>query len=281
VSAESQPPPRPAATRRAAEIRIDPPQPRIAQVRRHAAAERPPRPAVESRRRDIPPDRRPAALNDFARTAPARPSPLPPGSPFAIPSERLQDQFAPLVQFLLLFVLFTAAGTSLLMIRKSPAAGAADSTAATVDPAIAVPTAAKSTSGERPSIETPAPVGPSGPTSDVTVAPAEAPAPPSFALGPGRNSAAGRDADVPAVAQVEARGEAPAFVAPPRPAAEGPAMPTQPPAGETAPLPYPATNFPPTALPSASDHTLPQARTTDPPTAVARLRGDIGKIPPR
>jgi hypothetical protein len=58
-------------------------------------------------------------------------------------------------------------------------------------------------------------------------------------------------------------------------------MPTQPPAGETAPLPYPATNFPPTALPSASDHTLPQARTTDPPTAVARLRGDIGKIPPR
>jgi hypothetical protein len=131
-------------------------------------------------------------------------------------------------------------------------------------------------------METPAPVRPSGPTSDVTVAPVEAPAPPSFALGPALNVAAGRGADVPAVAQVEPRSEAPpTLIAPPQPVAEGPAMPARPPAGERAPLPYPATNFPPTALPSASDRPLPQARTTDPPRAVARLRGDIRNIPPR
>jgi hypothetical protein len=77
---------------------------------------------------------------DQAAPAPRRNSAaLPSSNPFAIPSASLDDTLAPIARFVMLFVLFTIAGTAVLLAGKNrtkpqPAAPAAAATAPVLEP---------------------------------------------------------------------------------------------------------------------------------------------------
>jgi hypothetical protein len=214
------------------QIRFDPPQPRGDRASHRAAFDRP-------RLGDAPRSTQPSATSEIvARFAPAKSSVLPEGNPFAIPNARLHDRFKPLGQFVLLFVLFTAAGTSLLMIgRRQGAQPVVIPTATAIEASIGVPTAAADAADQVTTM----------------FEPSAAPAP--AGLDSGRTQTA-----VAQVGVTTAVG----------PASAPPAAPA-----EAAPAPYPSTNFPPVNLPQTVDKELPQVRAIDPPPAIARLRGEI------
>jgi hypothetical protein len=173
---------------------------------------------------------------------------LPSGDSFAIPREPLHQKLAPVVQFSLLFLLFTAAGTSLLMIgRQVGEVPAAATVPVAVDPTIAVPTLPAQ------AVRTAA--------SPQTLSAAD------LALNPNRT-----DSDVAtAVSNVDRA---------PRAAEEAPTTPTptSPAAVEAPAAPYPTTNFSPSKFPEPIKQVLPRLQTIDPPPSVARLRGDIEEV---
>jgi hypothetical protein len=254
-------------------IRFDPPQHRSDWPTHHKTFER-------TRPDDSQAGRKSTATGEIiSRFAPTKPRALPAGDPFAIPSDRLQDRLKPVGQFLLLFVLFTAAGTSLLMIgRPGDKSSAATPTTATIETAIGVPTAGAESSDQvitsAPTIEQAAAPMSAGPASDW----AHSMAPPAA----GRSSATGATAvpptpradSVPAMARIDGNADAKLPASPPQPENTPPASATRP-AAEAAPMPYPATNYPAATFPETIEQQLPQVRTTDPQPAIARLRGDI------
>jgi len=142
------------AAGRPADIRFDPPQPDGWQAARHGAAHR-------SGLRETAPsrDRHESTESDPAHLTRRRSRILPAGNPFAFSDDRRQESLAPFLRFVLLFALFTAAGTSILIIGRSGRTANGDSTnptATTADPAIAVPTAMQQT------VAAPAATGPRG-----------------------------------------------------------------------------------------------------------------------
>jgi hypothetical protein len=174
-----------------------------------------------------------------ARTSRPRTNVLPASNLFNVQGRGHASRLATVVQFLMLFALFTAAGSSLLMMQTAglwkattpeetpPAANQADIQPATAEPA---------TVHERLDWDLPEPPTASRPH-------AESP--------PISKSA---------VEQAAAGDEPPA-------------------ADESGALPYPTTAFPPTALPTGTQRLLPQIRTTDQPPAVARLPGYVLEAP--
>jgi hypothetical protein len=234
------------------DLRIDPPVPRgSAAGHRRTDRVRMSEGSPSRKRMETAPD-------ESWRRRPAHSSILPAGNPFQISQERLQDKFAPVVRFLMLFVLFTAAGTSILMIGRAPRSpedGRARAGVATLNPAVAVPTAMEQGAVSLRAIDSLEPELP------VTTASANA-------------------ETVPAMARSEARISP--YVEPSEsPATEDELDLSDEPGDEAGPLPYPTTKFTPARLPTKDDGPLPQVRTTDAPAAVARQAGAVRKIPIR
>ena len=259
----------------AQDIRFDPPQPRNQRPRHRAVAD-------PMRRSDISPPRTATAAEahkEFPRSAPIQSKVLPTGNPFEIPQAKLQDRFAPVVQFLLLSVLFTAAGTSILMIGRKSGGQAVESSATNLDSAIAVPTAVTQSPVVEPTaVPETAPTA-VGPANDVSRTRPGSTSWSSFANGPSVN--APTTDNVPAVARTEARPNS--VSTPTNPPEHRERLPLSNPAAAANQQanPYPTTGVPQAVLPTAGHAPLPQVRTFDPPPAFAQLRGDIGTVPPR
>jgi hypothetical protein len=223
------------------------------------------------------------------RNAPSHPTLLPksnPFQPFAVASETHSERLAPAAQFLLLFVLFTAAGTSLMLIGRSAtgdrAASSADHRLEQVDPAVAVPTAVthdpplESSPPAESQLSTPTAAGPAR---DVTRVQPGSPSWPSFDTGP--ISDAPTNERVPSVARVDERRTEFEADLPEQKLSDPPTTlrQTTNPTTDAQAMPYPSTGKPPIALPTASANgTLPQVRTDDPPTAVATLKGSVTPV---
>jgi hypothetical protein len=222
---------------RASGIRIDPPTAR-GPAGRHVM-ERAVTQATHRRRRT-------ESAHDLGRRqAPATSKILPAGNPFDGPSERLQDSMAPIVRFLLLFALFTAAGTFILTIGESSRTVEAERTApmAAIDPAIAVPTALEPPISTQRTVEVLTP--------DTTAGPAIA-GPEKGAAAPRPTTRTASHVTSPEHGNVDEHASLPA------------------PSAETEPQDYPTTSFPPVTIPSRRDVPLPRVRTTDRTPAVAR-----------
>jgi hypothetical protein len=180
----------------------------------------------------------------------------------------------------LLFVLFTAAGTSLLMIGGVSANRApVDATATSADATTAVPTATAQSPDDQQPFESPTAPTSHGPTGGVT---GMRPAPPSWqnsSAGPNWYSPPSPDG-VPSIARTETITNSAVQTA--DSTAEPDRLPLSKPfAAEQPARPYPTTDFAPTMLLDWGDGPPPQVRTHDPTPAVARLRGDIGNVSPR
>jgi hypothetical protein len=176
---------------------------------------------------------------------------LPDWDPFSIPSKRLPDSFAPILSFLVMVALFTAAGTSVLMLRSGrqhpvselPPPKPIEQTAA----AAAAPTAAGplGTSASR--------LVPTPPDEPTTVAIPAASSPqlaPSTDIDATSSNVTGMDA-TPAAAV---------------PAAE---------------QDYPANEYPEPVFPETIEVNLPQAAMTGTPLPIARFSGQILEAPTR
>lgn len=185
---------------------------------------------------------------------------LPDSSLFNMRGSSRASVLSAVVQFLLLFALFTVAGSFLLLIRaggqwtireSSPIAPTADQAAAlpaaNTEPEAAGPAAVQEHLDwdllESPAASRPAPQSP--PPGDSAGKPSTADGQPQAATG--------------------------------RPSASGGLCPTQRAADESTALPYPSTAFPPTVLSEGVEGSLPRIRTTDQP--VARLPGYISEAP--
>lgn len=242
-----------------ADLRIDPPVVR-GLAGRHGPADRSRSGDSALGRKRLGSDR-----EEAWRRAETRSRVLPSGNPFEIPRERLHDKFepatrffAPVARFMLMFALFTTAGTSLMMIGRAPQLPAGERArppVATVNPTIAVPTGMEQTAVTLRSIDVMAP-------DTRTIPPIT------------------ETETLPAVARTDAR-ISPYFDPSDSPVAEEDLELHNDPADETSPLPYPTTKFLPARLPSVNDGPLPQVRTTDAPLAVARRSGDVERVPPR
>jgi hypothetical protein len=172
---------------------------------------------------------------------------LPTWDPFSIPGSRFPELFAPILSFLVLVALFTAAGTSVLMLRNSQRRPSSESpvpSAAKIERTGTAPTA----SGPR---GIPAVRLEPGPTNDFNVASASGL---PTAIGPTREPEATDN-----VTNTDA--------APPSPTTAVDA---------DRPMTYPAPVFPET-----SERQLPQAQMSDTSPAVARFSGGIQESPPR
>ena len=265
------------ALARASDYRFDPPQPRRLDIAVAMAA--PSEPTKQSEAAAAAPaSRRPAphlyqridqhqridqpAAADAAppgdRLGPVDSPALPAWDPFTIPGRRLSETLAPIVSFLLLVALFTAAGTSVLMLRSTNRQPAAESQATStktnsVEPAVAGPTATGPTglSGARLEVDTDSQAHP-------TASPALAPATTSqspLPLTPADN-------DHTATSDVSS-----VDMTPP-----GTAMPESP--------DYHESRLP--ELHETNERPLPQAQMSDPrPAVTARLSGEIQAVTPR
>jgi hypothetical protein len=193
-----------------------------------------------------------------AQTARPRRNVLPASNLFSIRGRGQPSRLWAVVQLLLLFALFTVAGSFLLLmqttghwrtVEPNKPSPATDQTAvlpaATLQPAAAGPAAAQ----EGPDWNLPGP--PTATRPHVTSPP------------PGESAA-----------NDEAAGNEPPAAAGPPSAADQP-CPTPQAADLPAALPYPTTSFPPAALPEGTQGGLPRVRTTDQSPAVARLPGYI------
>jgi hypothetical protein len=184
---------------------------------------------------------------------------LPSSNPFSIPSTSLHDAIAPLVRFVMLVVLFTAAGTTILLAGKTdrpksqpmpPAAAAA--------PALLQPTTIIEPT--RPAVEQPiAATTATGPSADASQHKGDRltdslPAFPDVLAPP---PGASMESDESGSEQVRSDPGA----APPTPAASAPDF-----------LSWPLTG---------SGRALPQVQTSEPPTALAHFPGHILESPPR
>jgi hypothetical protein len=194
---------------------------------------------------------------DYVRRTPNGGSPLlPSANPFSIPASTLQESQSPVVRFVMLFVLFTIAGTILLMSR-----GNSRPTTATTAPKATVqqtlepvrttvqPTAATT-------VATPIATGPLASTNAAAGAQHQQPAVPADSTPP---------VDARTAADTHAAGDAKVTVAEDR--------------GQMSDLP-------PAASPGGSQRDLPQVQIAEPqaqsaetPRAVAHLRGDIVEAP--
>jgi hypothetical protein len=197
--------------------------------------------------------RQPAGPHDDDRHAPRRGSPvLPSSNPFSIPGSTLQESLSPLVRFVMLFILVTAAGTIFLMSKSNRQPTAPPST----------PSAARPQSLEHadvrlePAAATPVANGPLHATSSETSVQDK----PTSALAisaPPAGPTATRSDDTP----VDATASAPQD------------------AGETSDVPpVPAAGVNKPKLPQVQ-LAEPQAQAAQTPHATARLRGDIVEAP--
>jgi hypothetical protein len=273
------------------EIRFDPPQPWNEGRRYHA-------PASDIIHDDFEQIESPTTKL-FPRSETRRPSVarlradlLPESNPFqplGSSSDAASERLTPVAQFMLLFVLFTAAGTSLLLMNQSSTEGRSPNKSAEhrleqVDPAVAVPTAVTAAPTLSPphTVEIPPlPVSAVGPVSDVPRVRPGSPSWPNFS--PTMAESSTTNDYVPSVARAEDRpaGAGPRTIpATPRDLRSG-VSPTTTPATD-APVPmYPSTGIPATVLPVADGGTLPQVRTDDPPTAIAKLNGSVAPVQQR
>ena len=186
---------------------------------------------------------------DHAPRANRRQSPiLPRSDPFAIRGASMMERLGPVVRFVLLVALFTAAGVILLAGGKNaqPSAREKSSAEATVtrqklEPAAMVVDASTSAATA------------AGPTTiaDSLVDRDSADSPDTDELNAPTNKPTPDDAQVQ-------RG-----------------------ASEDAMSPYPETGWPQAAFPEGGHSALPQVQTTDAPGAIAHLPGFITEIPPR
>jgi len=266
------------------DFRFDPPQTRSQGHRYYAAADAlpslEPLPSFES----LPPLPTTATskLKERSRSTPLNSRLLPEGNTFAIPSERIQERIPPILQFLVLFVLFTVAGTSALMIVQATNHETSVNAAATnVESSIAVPTAVTLAPSVTPTPPPQTAPTSAGPTNDVSRTRPGSPSWPSFPGATGSTSQANES--VPSVAtRTEARGTVLPALAPQ--ATEGPAF-ASPPVSDQRTSPYPSTGMqhtmPQPLPPTSSAGKLPQVRTHDPPPAQARFSGSIGTVSPR
>jgi hypothetical protein len=260
-----QRPPRPAASASAhtADYRFDPPQPRRSEIAAAMAA--PPNDRTESGEHAAHTRRPPAhhLHQRMDRTTLPQPdrvgsvdSPaLPKWDPFTIPANRFPDLFAPVLSFLLLVALFTAAGTSILMLRNS------DRQPVSVPPNPSQP-------GIQQSADGPTALGPRGlpaarleleVDSTVKNQPTASSASPTTLQSPSSPSTS----STPFADDDAANSEVTNFdVAPPVPATP------EPPA------------YPRPAFPETSELPTPQAQMSDPPPAIARLPRIILPVPP-
>jgi hypothetical protein len=202
--------------------------------------------------------------------------------PFPSVGETSGDRLSPAAQFLLLFVLFTAAGTSLLSIgRSSTGGGPADTSAEhrveQIDPALAVPTAVTQSPAAdalRP-VEAPTAMGPAG---DV---PRVRPGSPSWPNYTGEQRVTSpTDEAVPVVTRTAERPADFGTHKQPQPERVSPteSRSSAKSATDQQVIPYPSTNVPPAELPTAVSSHLPQVQTGDPPTAIAKLRGVVNPV---
>ncbi len=240
-------------------VRVDPPAPRVPTTR-HSEADR-------ARLCDVAvtlrPSPTPSARRFKPRPLPKRLDVLPSGNPFEFPREGLPDRFAPAVRFLLLFVLFTAAGTSVLMMGQSKEMppDRLNRPMATLEGAVGVPTAAEPASRNRPTLESLVPAesattatSPSASTSLIEATPA--PARTEAKLIPeNERPATDLASDWPSKMPNSQRNSDETFSR----------------------SPYPTTNFEPVRMPTAADGPLPQVRTIDAPAAVA-ARPDLDRL---
>jgi hypothetical protein len=173
---------------------------------------------------------------------------LPDWNPFAIGGSSFPETFAPILSFLVLVALFTAAGTSVLMLRntnQSPVSGS-PLRSGKIERSVAGPTAA----GPRGFSEQRLEIDESAVSAAKTDEPA--PAPPATPLD-----------DEMRANDVTADDEAPRSAS----ASDDPA--------------YPTTDFPAPGLLESGEQELPQAQMSDPPSAPARLTGSIYESPTR
>lgn len=182
---------------------------------------------------------------------------LPDWNPFANRRHRLPDAFAPILSFLVMVALFTAAGTCVLLLRSAHRHAVSNSqpAAAPVNNTAATPSA-------------PTAVGPLGPTasrlvpdepSETTNIAVPEPAPPKLAAT--TNEGAGRGA-----------------------AGNSSTGSEQPPVAAPADQDYPATKYPEypePEFPATNDIQLPQANATGGKLPVARFSGQILEAPTR
>lgn len=175
---------------------------------------------------------------------------LPAWDPFTIPESRLSESFAPILSFLALVVLFTAAGTSLLLLRNvqrdSESKPHKASNASRIEEPLAKPTAS----------------GPLGPTS-ARLEPAPSSSATAIALPPTAAPLLAPSLDDASNSHgglLQDRS---------RPAASWPTSDEGPPTDLPAPI-----------FPDGSDLPLPQAQMNDQMPAVARFSGRILEAPP-
>jgi hypothetical protein len=261
VSTEARPPQsqRPAASDSSTR-RVDPPQPRAAAtvaptlaakvqlgIGKHSAhSPQPPAHHLNQRAK------RAQRTHDDARS---ESSALPNWDPFSIPGKRLPDAFAPIFSFLAMVVLFTAAGTSILLLRNRPQQPVSE----VPPPARLEQTAAVSAP--------PTAVGPLGasasrllPAASIEPAAAASHAPTTSELKP--------------PADVGATGNGP-------PEIDLPEIDTEPAAAPTADTDRAATEYPEPIFPPMMEVDSPQAAMTDTRLPVARFSGEILEAPTR
>jgi hypothetical protein len=177
---------------------------------------------------------------------------LPRSNPFAIPSSSLDDSLAPLARFVMMFVLFTIAGTTFLVAGKSNRAKpeATPPAAATTGPLLEPTTIIEPV---RPAIAQPVAT--------------------STATGPMGEAAARSRDDINTLPAFPDVFTTPSDASPGGEKGSGQQVTSDPPAGESRPAAT-ALEFLTSPL-SGTGRVLPQVQTTEPPKAVAHLPGHI------